>query len=365
MKNDDKTEKPTAKRKKEAKRDGRVAKSPDVSGWLVVLVSSLLVPTLFHAGATRLEGLFAQVSNVITHPSQAGAVQILGTGLGDVAALLLPALGAVMVVAVSANIAQTGLVLSAKAAAPKWSHLNPLQGVKKLFSVQSLWQLVKQTLKLAVLLAVAYPTLSGLVHQLLGAQSVDMTPMVDLAGGQLIGMIRAVALGGLLLGAADYAVQRHQLQKSLKMTKHEVKEEHRQSEGDPHIRGAVRRKQRTLSRLRMMAAVANADVVITNPTHYAVALRYDPSTGGAPRVVAKGADAVAARIREEAAAHEVPVVEDPPLTRAVYAACDLDDAIPAELYLAVARLLAFVFTLPAVVRRSGIAHHRPQSALLA
>ncbi len=365
MKNDDKTEKPTAKRKKEAKRDGRVAKSPDLSGWLVLLAATMLLPTLFHTGETRLTGLFTQMTHIISRPSVPAAQQLLGAGLGDVAVLVLPLLGAMAAIAVFANVAQHGLVLSAKAAAPKWSHLNPLTGLKQLMSPQTLWQLAKQLLKLALLVAVVYPALTGLVHQLIGAQPVDITPMLDLTGGRLIGMIRQVAVGGLLLGVADYAVQRRQLTKSLKMTKHEVKEEHRQSDGDPHVKGAVRRKQRTLSRLRMMAAVANADVVITNPTHFAVALRYDPSIGGAPRVVAKGADALAARIRQEAATHQVPIVEDPPLTRAVYAACDLDDAIPAELYLAVARLLAFVFTLPVVVRRSGITHHRPQSALLA
>lgn len=365
MKNDDKTEKPTPKHKKEARREGRVAKSPDVSSWLVVLAASALLPSLFHAGELRLTGLFAQVSHVVSRPSLPGAQQVLSSGLGDVLALVLPLVGALAAVAVFANVAQSGLLLSAKAAAPKWSHLNPLQGLKRLVSPQSLWQLLKQVLKLALLVALVEPTLSGIVHQLAGARPVDMTPMIGFAGGRLISMMRVVALGGLLIGAADFAVQRRKLSKSLKMTKQQVKEENRQSEGDPHMKGAVRRKQRTMSRLRMMAAVAGADVVITNPTHLAIALRYEPAHGGAPRVVAKGADSLAARIREEAAKHDVPIVEDPPLTRAVYAACDIDDAIPAELYLAVARVLAFVFSLPALVRSSGTAHHRPQTALLA
>ncbi len=365
MKNDDKTEKPTPKRKKEARRKGQVAKSVDVSGWLTVLVASMLLPSLLHAATNRLTGLFAQAAGVMTRPSQGGALQVLSSGLGDVFALVLPLAGSMAVVGVIANVAQTGPVVSLHAAAPKWEHLNPLAGVKRLFSLSSLWQLAKQVLKLALLVAVAGPGLNGLAHQLLGSRPVDMTPMIAYSGGKMLSLVRQVALGGLLLGIADFAVQRRRMAKSMKMTKQEVKDEARQSEGDPVVKGAIRRKQRTLSRMRMMAAIAGADVVITNPTHFAVALRYDPAAGGAPRVVAKGADALAARIREEATRHAVPIVEDPPLTRAVFAACDIDDAIPAELYLAVARLLAFVFTLPAAVRRSGVAHHRPNSALVA
>jgi flagellar biosynthetic protein FlhB len=155
------------------------------------------------------------------------------------------------------------------------------------------------------------------------------------------------------------------LNKSLKMTKQSVKEENRQSQGDPAVKGKIRSAQMRLSRSRMMAAVLTADLVIVNPEHYAVALRYEIGARQAPRVGAKGADEMAIRIREQARDHHVSVVEDPPLARAVYAVCEIDDQIPQELFVAVARLLAFVFMLPAIVKSSGAVHHRPTSAPVA
>jgi flagellar biosynthetic protein FlhB len=169
---------------------------------------------------------------------------------------------------------------------------------------------------------------------------------VSLVAGTAMSLMRDVALAGLAMGLADYAYQRQRINKQLRMTRHEVKQEHRQSEGDPHVKGAIRSRQLAMSRNRMMSAVADADVVLVNPTHVAVALRYQPDRG-APRVVAKGAGSVAARIREEAEKHRVPMVHDVPLARALHKACDLDQEIPAELFTAVAQVLAFVLALRA------------------
>jgi flagellar biosynthesis protein FlhB len=364
-KNDDKTEKPSAKRKQKARKKGQVAKSPDVSSWIVALAGSMLVPVLLRAGQSRLTDLFGRVANVMTAPSVPGALGVLQTGLADVVALVLPIAGAFAAVAVLADVAQTGGLVSLSAAAPKFDRVNPVAGIKRLFSTNSLWQLVKQTLKIAVLVLLAYKVLIGLGDKLVGTQPVDMSPVIAYAGSTLLGLIRDVSIVGLLLAFGDYAVQRHRLNKSLKMTKREVKEENRQSEGDPLLKRELRRKQFRLSRTRMMAAVSGADVVITNPTHFAVALRYQAGRGNAPQVVAKGADDVALRIRAEAATHGVPIIEDRPLAQAIYAACDIDAFVPRELYVAVARVLAFVFTLPAVVKASGKVHQRPTSALVA
>lgn len=364
-KHDDKTEKPTPKRRREARRKGQVARSPDVAGWMVVLAATLLVPVLFRATGTRVTALWGEATQVMTNPTPAGALRVLQSGLGDVVALVLPLVGGFAVVAVASNVAQTGLVFAPQAAAPKFDHLNPISGIKRLVSVNSLWMLVKQVLKLACLVLVAGSILRKLGTTLVGSQPVDMAPLVSYAGSTILGMVRDVAAVGLVLGVADYAVQRHRTNKSLKMTKHEVKEENRQSEGDPTVKREVRKKQYRLSRTRMMAAVAGADVIVVNPTHFAVALSYDPAGGRAPRVVAKGTDDLAWRIRQKGTEHGVPIVEDPPLARAIYSACDVDAEIPHELYVAVARLLAFVFTLPAVVRASGAAHRRPTTALIA
>lgn len=365
MAHEDKTEKPTPKRKKEARREGRVAKSPDVSGWLTMLVASMLVPKLFDSANSKLTGLVGQATQVMTNPSPAGALGVLEKGLQDLVAIVVPILALFAVLGVAANIAQTGLTFAPHAAAPDWDKVNPISGVKRLVSVQSAWQLVKQVLKLAALVGIAYASISGLMHTLVGSQPAQMSPVVSYAGQSMLSMARDVSAAGLILGVGDFFWQRHQLAKSLKMTKHEVKEEGKQSEGDPHVKGAIRRRMLRMSRSRMMAAVAGADVVLVNPTHFAVALRYDPARGLAPVVVAKGVDDLALRIRDEAQAHKVPVVEDPPLARAVYAACDLEEAIPAELFLAVARVLAFVFTLTPIVRSAAMVHRRPVSAMVA
>ncbi|MGH9016533.1 MAG: EscU/YscU/HrcU family type III secretion system export apparatus switch protein [Acidimicrobiales bacterium] len=364
-KNENRTEKPTAKRRQKARRKGQVALSKDVSQWVVALAGTLLIPVLFRTGEARLTQLWAHVADVMTNPTVAGAVSVLESGLGDVLALVLPVAGGFAVLAVLTDVAQTGGLVSLQAAAPKFDRLNPMSGFKRLFSTQSLWQLVKQALKIGVLVIIAEKVLVGLGHTLVGSQPVDMTPIVSYAGSSILGLVRDISVVGLLLAFGDYGIQRHKHNKSLKMTKQEVKDESRQSDGDPLFKREVRRRQMRLSRARMMAAVAGADVVITNPTHFAVALRYAPGRGHSPQVVAKGADEVALRIRAEATKHGVPIVEDRPLAQAVYAACEVDAFVPRELYMAVARVLAFVFTLPAVVKASGKVHQRPTSALVA
>jgi len=364
-KNDDKTEKPTAKRKSKARKKGQVALSKEVSSWIVALVGSMLLPVVIRTGQARMTDLFGRVANVMTNPSVSGAVQILQIGLRDVVVLVLPVAGGFAALGVLVDVAQTGGLFSLQAAAPKFDRINPMAGLKRLFSANSLWQLVKQLVKISVLVLMAYKVLFSLGDKLVGTQPVDMSPVVAYAGSTMLGLVRDVSVIGLVLAIGDYAVQRHRHNKSLKMTKREVKEEHRQSDGDPLLKREVRRKQMRLSRSRMMAAVAGADVVITNPTHFAVALRYQAGRGLAPQVVAKGSDEVALRIRAEATAHGVPIIEDRPLAQAIYAACEIDSFVPKELYVAVARVLAFIYTLPAMVKASGKVHQRPTSALVA
>jgi flagellar biosynthetic protein FlhB len=363
--NEDRTEKPTPKRKREARRKGQVARSPDVSGWLVLLAASLVAPTIFGSAEKRLFNLMGAVANVVGQPTTAGVTRVFDQGLSDVTTIVLPVLGGFAVLGLAANFAQTGLVLTTENLTPKWERINPLKGIKRMASGRTLWELGKQTAKLALLVVVCYGILAGMVRSLITTQPVGLGPILSYTGSKVLLLLRAGAGLGLLIGLADYAFQRKTLQKSLKMTRHEVKEEHRQSEGDPLLRREVRRKMFRLSRSRMMAAVAHADVVVVNPTHFAVALRYEPGRGRAPRVVAKGADELATRIREEARKHSVPVIQDAPVARAIYAACDADEQIPADLYVAVARLLAFVFTLPAPVRASGTVHRRRTSAMVA
>ncbi len=361
----DKTEKPTAKRKKDARKKGQVAKSAEVGGWLSLLIATSAMPAVFGAAERRMLGLESQAAVVMAKPSVPGALGLLGAGLGDAMVIALPIAAVMALLGVGATIAQVGFVLSGKGVTPQFSKLNPVNGIKRLFSSRGLWELVKSLVKLTVITLFAVTDILGLWHAVVGAGPVAMGPIIAYAGSTLLGFVRTLAAVGLIFGLVDYAFQRRRMAKDLMMTKHEVKEEGRQQEGDPRVKGAIRRRQRSMSRLRMLAEVAHADVVVTNPTHYAVALRYDRATSAAPKVVAKGADEVAARIRAAAAEHGVPVVEDPPLARAVFGACDVEDEIPEALYMAVARLLAFVYALPPALRDARPVHRRPVSALVA
>lgn len=362
---DDRTEAPSAKRKRKARKQGQVPKSPEIAAWLSVLVVTSLLPTFMRDATNRVTGVFTQVSQVMANPSAGSALAVFEVGLQQALYALLPIVGVIAGLSLIVNVAQTRFVFATSRLKPDWARLNPFAGIRQLFSPTTVWQLVKEVLKLAVVGLLAYQVIMAMMQRVVAAQPASLGAIVAYTGGVLDGLVRKVAIGGLLVAAGDYAFMRHRTNKQMKMTKQEVKDERRQDNGSPEIRQAVRRKQMTMNRHRMMAAVAGADVVITNPTHFAVALRYEPDRGQAPRVVAKGADAVALRIRDEAHRHGVPVVEDPPLARAVFAACELDATVPRELYEAVARLLAFVFTLPASLRSSGIVHHRPTSALSA
>jgi flagellar biosynthetic protein FlhB len=240
---------------------------------------------------------------------------------------------------------------------PDFKRLNPFSGLKRTFGPHAVWEAVKATVKTAVLAGVLYYSLRGLLPRLVQAGQLPVMSIIDMVVGAVLSVARTAAVTGLVMALADYAVARRRVGKQLRMSKQDVKDEHKRSEGDPHLKGAIRGKQMEMSRQRMMSDLAKADLVMVNPTHVAVALRYDPAKG-APRVVAKGAGAVAARIREVASEKRIPMVQDVPLARALHKACDLGDEIPSELYGAVARVLAFVMTLKARGSAAGV-HRNP------
>lgn len=354
------TEPPTPKRKREARQEGRVARSPDIGGWVAILAATLVVPWIFSNAERRVLAVTTAAANVMAHPTTTGCLQVLGPALLDVLEIVLPGAAVFMAVGILANVAQVGFGFATKRSRPQLSRISPLAGTKRLFSPNSLWELVKQLLKLSILAGLGYQVFHTLWSHLLGSAPVGLTPVLGFTKTSLVGFVRSVAAIGLAIGIGDYAIQRHRLMSQLKMTKQEVKDERKQSEGDPAMRSQLRRRQYGIARSKMMAAVRTADVVVTNPTHFAVALRYQSGGGAAPRVVAKGVDGLAQRIREEAAVHRVPVVEDPPLSRYLFAVCEVDQQIPAEIYLVVAKLLAFVYSLPASWRGVGV-HRRVHS----
>ena len=358
-----KTEKPTPKRRREARREGKVARTPELATWASLVAAGTLLPPMVKGAGTRIMQLEAQAMQIASHPDPAGALRILGTGLTDFAYIVLPTALGFMVLNTAVTVGQVGLKFSPKALTPKLSRLNPRQGLKRLVSVQGLWEGAKAALKLALVGLIAWRSFVSLLNVLVSASTADLAQTVSTSAGAVLRLMRSVALAGLGLAAADYLLQRRRMMTGLLMTKQQVKDEMRQAEGDPMLRGRIRQTQRRLSRMRMMSEVTRADVVAVNPTHYAVAIRYERGGSGAPRVVAKGTDHVALRIREVAAGAGVPVVEDPPLARALHGACEIDGEIPYNLYLAVARLLAFVYNLPPLAKGGPLRHRTPAGIL--
>ena len=348
------TEPPTEQRKKKAREDGQVARSPDVGAWAAMLAGSLLAPFIVSQARARVLGITSDVAQVASHPTSAGALDVVGSALGQFLSYVAVIGGAFMAVALAVGVLQVKKSFSFKAARPRFSRINPVTGLKSRFSSQVIWDLVKQVLKLAVLGLLGYFSLHALVFAVASKSPVALAPLLDDAGSSILTFVRTAAVLGMALGGVDYAVQRHRHNQSLKMTKHEVRDEHKQHTGDPHVRAHVRRRQYSIARSRTIASVRTADVVVTNPTHVAVALAYDPKKASAPRVVAKGTDFLATRIREEAARWRIPVVEDPPLARYLHATCEVEEVVPAEIYLAVAQLLAFVYRMPGSMRGIGV-----------
>jgi len=267
--------------------------------------------------------------------------------------LLAPLAGTLVVVALGVNFAQVGFVLSWKPLAPKLSALSPTRGFGRIFSKQGGVELVKSLIKVALIAGIAWLTLRHEFAQLTARIGSDPLPTYLQAATVLLKLGLRVGLALLVLALFDYAFQRWDFEKSIMMSVKEVEEELRQTEGDPRLRARVRSVQREMARRRMMAKVPEADVVVTNPTHLAVALRYDRETMRAPTVIAKGERYLAQRIRELAEQHDVPIVEDKPLARLLYKV-EIEHEIPAALFRAVAELLAYVYRLQAR-RRDGVA----------
>ncbi len=263
--------------------------------------------------------------------------------------MLLPFFGIMIVVAVAASVALGGFNISAEAMQPKFSKLDPIKGMKRLFGPKGLMELLKSLAKFVLVGSVTVSLLWACQDDILGLADMDVTEALSMVGWASL----LISSTMVLMAAIDVPFQLWQHKKELKMTQQEVRDELKQTEGRPEVKGRIRQLQREMAQRRMMEEVPKADVIVTNPTHYAVALRYDPDTMASPIVVAKGKDLVAANIREVGAEHEVPLIEAPVLARAIYFNTELNDTIPAGLFLAVAQLLAYVFHLRAWKEEGG------------
>ena len=342
------TEKATPKRREEARGRGQVAKSPDLAGAGVFLAGVFVLHTVMPAA---LGSLFTFVQEILwrIHEHQDftidSAWMLFARGAGAMAVLLGALFGATIIVALAVNLFQTGFLISLKPLVPQFTRINPLSGFQRMFSKQVVASLAKQLLKLSAVFIIIWTSVSANINTLLMLGQLPPGNVVGFVGNLIFDIGWKFGLLLLVIGFMDLAYERWQFEENMKMTKQEVKDEYRQSEGNPEAKGAVKRRQREFARRRMMAAVPKATVVVTIPTHFACALEWDEIKMEAPVVTAKGADLVAKRIREIAQEHGVPIMENAPLARTLYAKVELDQAIPPNLYAAVAQVIAFVFKL--------------------
>lgn len=337
--NSGKTEKPTPRRLRMARKEGQFPRTQDAATWVAVAAAAAMLP---RSAALLLEDVrtgLARLPPVAADPSPARALGALTDLPQDILLAAAPVCLAAAATAVLATAVQ-GVHLTGKTLVPKFNRLSPKQGLKRMVGARSLWETVKSLIKVLVISVVAIILARGLVPELMAGRR-PLGVVVERTHDGLLTLMWTAALAGLVLALADYAFQRRTVMKQLRMTPREIRDESKQTEGDPLVKGAIRSRQMAISRNRMLSAVSGADVVLVNPTHYAVALKYEPSRG-APRVIARGAGELALKIRRIAHEHRVPVVEDKPLARTLYRICDLGDEIPVELYTAVARILAFV-----------------------
>ena len=343
----DKTEDPTDRRREDAREKGNVARSTDLSSAALMLAAAVAMLLFGSSICSSMASILRRTlgGGAWQHLDRNGAINEFGTLGEELAATVLPLLLLMMVAAFFANVLQVGFLLSPDVIQPQLGRLSPMQGLKRIVSMQALVKLGGSLGKLVVVMAVASWAIWGLLPQFLGLMGAE--PAIILQQTQNSGTMLAFQLAAslILLGILDYGFQRWRYTRELRMTKQEVREEMKNMEGDPHIRHRRREAHRKLAQARELHRVKDADVVITNPTEIAVALKYDPETMSAPTVIAKGMGEIAARIRQIATQHGVPVIERKPLARLLYRDVKVGHAIPVELYEVFVEIMAYVYRL--------------------
>ncbi|MEQ8813785.1 MAG: flagellar biosynthesis protein FlhB [Thalassobaculum sp.] len=342
-----KTEEPTSKKLADARKKGQIAQSKEVSNFATLLGMTFMVALLAPFIAFQLHTSMARVFHqaALVHLDAGSAGEIMFDLTLDALLALSPAFGLFMVLALLASIGQSGLLFTTEPITPKLEKLSPISGLKRMFSLKSVVEFLKGIVKMSIVGAIAYMLVSPELDR--AEQLLDMDLIDVLAEIQTLVIKLMIGVLGFMfvVAVADFVYQRYEFMKQMRMSRQEIRDEHKQSDGDPQVKARLRQIRMDRARRRMMSAVPQADVVVTNPTHFAVALKYDTETMAAPTLVAKGADAVALRIREVANEHKVPIVENPPLARALFAAVEIDQQIPETHYKAVAQVISYVYRL--------------------
>ncbi len=347
----ERTERATDRRLREARKKGRLSRSQDLTAWLGIGAAALTLQGVVAAGAMAGTEQLLAVTAVTEDPTPATAIETLQRGLASVLPTLGPMLVVVALVTLLGAVVQGGVHLRGLTA--RFDQFDIVAGLRRIFGVRALWEGAKALLKTAAIVGALWLVISGLVPVLSASGAHSLARLLAIAADAVAAVLQAAIAVGLALAVIDVFVVMRRNTKHTRMTKREVRDESKSSEGDPLIRQQRRSRQFAMSRNRMIAAVAGSDVVLVNPTHVAVALRYDVGKS-APRVVAKGSGVVADRIREKAVEAGVPMVRDIPLARAVHAACELGQEIPEDLYTAIAHVLVFVSSLRARGAARGI-----------
>ncbi len=349
----EKTEQPTAKKLQDARNDGQVAKSQEVGNAAGLMALFLLIRFLYPYMADSFSAMFRFVYEQIPEyttmydgylPLQ-NIRSLLNQALIRILLTALPFFATALVIGLVSNITQVGWKITTKPLQPKLSKLNPIKGLKNIFSTRKLFELVKSIAKIAVISVVVFVYFQGYTASFFTLYDMSLSQAIGLLGETVVDVGIRIAAVYILIAAADLVYQRRKFRKDMMMTKQEVKDEYKNTEGDPQIKGQQRRRMQQASQRRMMQELPKADVVITNPTHYAVAISYNADEFDAPKVIAKGEDYLAQKIKEIAKENNIEIVENKPLARMLYANVEVGEFVPPELYQAVAEVLAFVYHL--------------------
>lgn len=349
----EKTEPATEKKLKDARKEGQVAKSKEIANAFGLLSLFLIMKLYLGSMGNRfLEGfyhIYSQIPEFIKMYD--GEVPVARIGavftniLIDMLIIMAPVLLVGVVIAFVCDVVQVKWRPTAKPLQPKFSKLNPIKGFKKIISSNAVMELIKALLKIGLIVYVVYSYLKDRYNNIFLLYDISLNQAIGLIGELVVDLGIRVSIVYLLIGFLDFAYQKHKFKEDMKMTKQEIKDEYKNQEGDPQIKGKQKQRMREASMRRMMQKLPEADVVITNPTHYAVAVKYDPEKYDAPIVLAKGEDHLAQKIKDAAREHHIEIVENKPLARMLYANVEVGELIPPELYQAVAEVLAFVYHL--------------------
>jgi flagellar biosynthesis protein FlhB len=343
----ERTEAPSQRRRDETRRKGQVAVSSDVAPVAVLMMSTIVagwgVPLLVERTGIMFRAWLAAIGPMAAHDDPVGP--LAARAALQVVTVLGPFLVAMGAVGASAVIAQIGFTATPSLVAPKWSRVSPLTGWQRIASSQGLMTIGKSLAKIALLGTVGWRVLSGMMEQVITTPLIPLPALMGVVGGALDHLLWCLLSTLAVLAAGDFIWQRYHHEQQLRMTRQEVKDESKQSEGDPGVKARFRRAARELGKRRMLTEVARADVVIANPTHFAVALRYRAAEGAAPRVVAKGAGELALKIKEAARGAGVPIVERRSLARALYRSVEIGQEVPPAVYRAVAEILSYIYSL--------------------